>query len=244
MGKIVTFVSGKGGTGKTSLCAAIGTCLSAMGDSVLCVDLDIGLRNLDLALGLGAQPQLAFTDVMSGDFSLEELSGAEELDGLKFLTAPVTLTPEEVDPEAFRRLMEDCKARFDWTLLDAPAGIGTGFSLCSGCADEQILVTGGDVAALRDGASAGDRLLARQVPTFCIVNRVTPRLFRKMRRTVDDAMDAVGLSLLGVVPEDETVMLAAAEETALVCRGAKPAAKACLRIARRMKGIATPLGVR
>lgn len=244
MGKILSFVSGKGGTGKTSLCAAIGSCLSAMGDSVLCIDLDIGLRNLDLALGLGALPQLAFTDLMRGSYSADDLAPVEALGGLRLLTAPVTVTPDEIDEAAFAALLADCRERFDWTLLDAPAGIGTGFALANRYADEQILVTGGDGAALRDGASAAYLLVQKDKPAKCIVNRVTPKLFRKMRRTVDDAMDAVGLSLLGVVPEDESVPLAAASEAPLVLYGASPAAKACLRIARRIKGLPTPLGVR
>ena len=244
MGKILSFVSGKGGTGKTSLCAAIGSCLSAMGDSVLCIDLDIGLRNLDLALGLGALPQLAFTDLMRGSYSADDLAPVEALGGLRLLTAPVTVTPDEIDEAAFAAFLADCRERFDWTLLDAPAGIGTGFALANRYADEQILVTGGDGAALRDGASAAYLLVQKDKPAKCIVNRVTPKLFRKMRRTVDDAMDAVGLSLLGVVPEDESVPLAAASEAPLVLYGASPAAKACLRIARRIKGLPTPLGVR
>ena len=244
MGKVLSFVSGKGGTGKTSLCAAVGSCLSAMGDSVLCIDMDIGLRNLDLALGCAVQPQLAFTDLMSGSYSMDDLVPIESLNGLYMLTAPVTVKPEEIDETVFAAFLDGCRERFDWVLLDAPAGIGTGFALANKFADEQILVTGGDGAALRDGASAAYLLVQEDKPAKCIVNRVTPKLFRKMRRTIDDAMDAVGLSLLGVVPEDEAVPLSAAAETPLVLCGASPAAKACLRIARRIKGLPTPLGVR
>ena len=90
MGKILTFVSGKGGTGKTSMCAAIASCLSAMGDRVLCIDADVGLRNLDLALGMSDAASLPFTCLLDESFSPEVLPGEERLRGLRLLTAPVS----------------------------------------------------------------------------------------------------------------------------------------------------------
>lgn len=245
MGKAIAFVSGKGGTGKTSMCAAVASCLAAMGDRVLCVDMDVGLRNLDLALGMGAEPLLPFTDLVSGAYALSDVQPCAAIPGLTVLTAPVTVTFAEIDPEAFRAFLDRCRDAFDWCLLDAPAGIGAGFALSAQFADECIVVTGGDDAALRDGAAAAAQLRRlTDAPARVLVNRVSPPLLRKMVRTVDDVMDTVGLPLLGIVPEDSRVPLAGARETPLALYARKGAAKACLRVARRLKGIKTPIAVR
>ena len=243
MGKILTFVSGKGGTGKTSMCAAVASCLSAMGDRVLCIDADVGLRNLDLALGMSDAAALPFTGVMNGEYAPEDLPGEERLRGLRLLTAPVGLRPEDIDAEAFKSMLARCREVFDWCLIDAPAGIGAGFRLACLGADEAIVVTGADAAAMRDGARAA-QLLPQSLPAKALVNRVSRPMYRKMQKTVDDVMDAVGLPLLGVVPEDEAVPLSAANGLPLVLNEGKGAAAACLRIARRLKGIKTPLAAR
>ena len=243
MGKILTFVSGKGGTGKTSMCAAVASCLSAMGDRVLCIDADVGLRNLDLALGMADAGALPFTCVMDGEYAPEELPGEERLRGLRLLTAPVGKTVEEIDTEAFRAMLLRCRDAFDWCLVDAPAGIGAGFRLACVAADEAIVVTGADAAAMRDGARAA-QLLPEGLSARVLVNRVSKPMYRKMQKTVDDVMDAVGLPLLGIVPEDDAVPLAAAGGMPLVLERTRGASAACLRIARRLKGIRTPLGTR
>ena len=129
MGKAVAFVSGKGGTGKTSMCAAVATCLAAMGDRVLCIDMDVGLRDLDLALGMGAEPQLPFTDLADGTYGFDDLQPCPVSENLFLLTAPVTKTFADIDEGAFRAFLDRCRERFDWCLLDAPAGIGAGFRL-------------------------------------------------------------------------------------------------------------------
>ena len=245
MGQVVSFLSGKGGTGKTSLCAAVGSCLSALGDRVLCIDLDMGLRNLDIALGMSSEALLTFADVMEGRYILDDVAPCEKLAGLKLLTAPVSSAPEDVDEEAFSEFLSRCRESFDWILLDAPAGVGTGFRLAVQDAEQIILVTGGEPAALRDGARAAAMAYAREdAQVRCIVNRVSARLFRRMKRTVDDAMDAVGLPLLGIVPEDSRVPLAAAKDTPLVLTGRRGASAACLRIAKRLKELPAPLRLR
>lgn len=243
MGKILTFVSGKGGTGKTSMCAAIASCLSAMGDRVLCIDADVGLRNLDLALGMSDAASLPFTCLLDESFSPEMLPGEERLRGLRLLTAPVSASVEEIDADAFAEALSRCRDLFDWCLIDAPAGIGAGFRLACGAADEAVLVTGADAAAMRDGARAA-QLLPEGLPARVLVNCVSRPMYRRMRKTVDDVMDAVGLPLLGIVPEDDAVPLSAANGLPLVLESAKGASAACLRIARRLKGIKTPLAAR
>ena len=242
MGKILAFVSGKGGTGKTSMCAAIAVCLAARKKSVLCVDLDVGLRNLDLALGLTGEPLLPFTSLADGTYDFDHLFDHPSVPGLKALTAPVSLQSEEVDAEAFRALCEKAAEVFDFVLLDAPAGIGTLFRLAVDCCHEAVVVTGGDKAALRDGAQAA-RFLGGK-PARILVNRVEKPILRKLNANIDDMMDEISLPLLGIVPEDRNVPLAAGGGQPLILQSRRGAALACLRISGRLMGLKEPLRLR
>ncbi len=241
MGEILSVISGKGGTGKTSVCAGVASCLAAEGKRVLCIDADIGLRNLDIALGMSEQSAITFTDVMSGLYELADATPHPRLENLFLLTAPFREEPQP-DLAAFRGLLEAARERFDFCLIDAPAGVGAGFRLATAFADRCLVVSTPDPASMRDAACAADRLaLAGKENLSLIVNRVTPRLFRKMELTVDDMMDSVGLPLLGLVPEDPMVMLAAARGCPLVLAATEGAAEACLRISRRLRGVSVPL---
>ncbi len=113
-----------------------------------------------------------------------------------------------------RRLMRQVRETFDYCIIDCPAGVGTGFRLATCAADRAIVVCNADAAALRDGQAAVQRLAGLNIPMHLVVNRVKPRLLRKLRLNVDDAMDQTGLPLLGMVPEDEAVTLAAARASA------------------------------
>lgn len=241
LGQVLAVVSGKGGTGKTSLCAGIAVGLADEGKSVLLVDLDLGLRNLDLSLGLGEEPVIPFTAVMRGEYPLARATAHPQVAGLSFLTAPVTETPESVDPAQFAAFLTEVRARFDFCLLDAPAGVGAGFRLAAQCADQALVVTGSDPASLRDGARTAELLerFSKAEPRL-VVNRIRRRFFRRTHATVDDIMDAVGLPLLGLVPEDEAVPLAAAAGAPLLRYASRGAALACRHIARRLLGIRQP----
>ena len=242
MSQVVSVISGKGGTGKTSLCAGISSGLAAEGSQVLCIDADVGLRNLDLSLGMSEEPILPFTAVMRGEYSLDSAAAHPEIPNLYMLTAPVTETAEELDAAQFSAMLDAARQRFDWILIDAPAGIGAGFRLATGSADQAIVVAGSDPASLRDAARATDVLLQqRSIPARLVVNRVSAALYRRMHATIDDVMDGVGLPLLGIVPEDSSVTLAAAAGTALALYTGKGAARAGLNIARRLCGRKMPL---
>lgn len=242
LGQVLAVVSGKGGTGKTSVCAAVACCLAAEGRSVLCVDADVGLRNLDISLGMTQEPAIPFTAVMRGEYTLEQAAVHPSLPSLRFLTAPVTEAPEQLDRVQFQQLLEQARRDFDWCLIDAPAGVGAAFRLAVEPADQILIVTGGGPASLRDGARAAQLLAALSpAPARIVVNRVRSRFFRRTRSTVDDCMDIIGLPLLGIVPEDEAVPLSAAAGTVLSGGGKKSAAAACLRIARRLCGQKQPL---
>lgn len=242
MGEVIAVLSGKGGTGKTSLCAALGTNLAAAGYRVLCVDADVGLRNLDISLGLSEIPALAFTDVSQEGAPLSQAAQHPQFPTLFFLTAPVGRSQTEIDQQAFLHMTAQARDAFDFCLLDAPAGVGALFTMAAQAASRIILVTGPDPAALRDAARTGELLeLMGKREVRLAVNRVSPELYNRMRLTVDDVMDWVGLPLLGVVPEDQNVTLAAARGKPLILYSRRGASAACRRMARRLLGLRAPL---
>ena len=239
MGTAVMVTSGKGGTGKTSLTAGVASCLAALGRRVLCIDTDIGLRDLDLALGLSDRAVMDFSDVMEYRCSL--LGAAVEqrsIRGLFLLTAP--LSAEGLDPVRFRALVDEAKEDFDFVFMDSPAGLGEGFQLAMSAADRAVVVSAVDPAALRDAQRTVAELHA--LPQIHLVmNRVQPKLISRLRTSIDNAMDAAGLPLIGVVPEDPQVILCANLGLPLTTRGPKGAALACRNIARRLEGARVPI---
>lgn len=244
MGEVIAVLSGKGGTGKTSVTAALCTALARDGMDILAIDCDMGLQNLDISLGMSDCGALSFLDVSEGGYPLEQAAAHPSFSHLRFLTAPVSRTAESVDDEAFRRMLGEGKRRFDYVFLDAPAGVDAGFALAAKYADRILLVTGADPAAVRDAARAGEKLeLMGKTEIKLIVNRVSRRLFSTMAITVDDVMDDAGLPLIGVVPEDQNVTLAAAFGTPLILYTQRGAARACAAIARRLQGRNVPLSL-
>ena len=242
MGELIAIVSGKGGTGKTSLCAGIAQALSETGEQVLCIDCDVGMRNLDIALGLSQLGALSFQEAR--EYGLDKATQHPDFPGLWFLTAPMNCAPEDVDLQEFGKLLEDARRRFSYVLLDAPAGVDAGFRLAARYADRVVVVTGADPASVRDVGRAG--LLLQDMGknnVRIIVNRIDPEMVRLMRLTVDDIMDRTGLPLLGIVPEDPEVVLAAVFEKPLLKKRKKGAAAACRRIAKRIQGRRVPLSL-
>ncbi len=239
MAQIIAVVSGKGGTGKTSLCAGAATALASRGCRVLCVDCDVGLRNLDLSLGLSDMASLSFLDLLRGDYTAADAPAHPSFPSLRFLTAPMNCDAEDIDSAAFQRLLRRESLRFDYIFLDAPAGVDAGFRLVSAAADRFLLVTGPGPGAMRDAARVGDLLeLAGKTNVRLVVNRVNKGLLTSMGVTVDDVMDTAGLPLIGVVLEDSHVTLAAALGKSLLDFAPKcDAAKAFSRIASRIQGV-------
>ena len=242
MGELIAVLSGKGGTGKTSVCAGIASALALQGENVLCIDCDVGLRNLDIALGMSDVAALSFVDVCQGDYELEQAAAHPVYEHLRFLTAPMNCSADKIDQDAFGKMLEQARERFDYVFLDAPAGIEAGFSLAAKFASRVIFVTGPDPASIRDAARAAEVLeLMGKKNIRLIVNRINKKIAAALKTNVDDVMDNAGLPLLGIVPEDPNVTLAAAFKKDLLSYRRKDAAKACCRIARRMQGYTTPI---
>ena len=229
MGSVIVITSGKGGTGKTSLTGGIGAALALQGRQVLCIDADVGLRNLDITLGMTDAALMDFSDVMAGRCPLARaVAPHPSVSGLFLLTAPLTL-PEDFSGEAgFRALLAEARERYDEIFIDSPAGLGAGFRLVS------------DPSSLRDAQRVVSQL-GRIETAHLVVNRVRPRLLRRQGVTIDDAMDTAGLPLLGLVPEDANVILAASSGQPVAQFTQRGAAQAYGNIARRLLGQTVPL---
>lgn len=242
MGRVIVVTSGKGGTGKTSLTGGVASCLAALGQKVLCIDMDIGLRNLDISLGMTDRALMDFTDVLDGRCSLERAAVEHPvIQGLYLLTAPVTAPPKGLDQGRMLEMLEKARARFDFILIDSPAGLGSGFRLAACGADRAVVVSTNDSSALRDAQRTVVELGREMETIHLVMNRIQPKLMRRLRTTIDDAMDAAGLPLLGVVPEDSQVILAANTSQPLILFSRKGAALAYLNIAKRLMGERVPL---
>ena len=237
----IVVTSGKGGTGKTSFTGAVGSCLAALGHKVLCVDMDVGLRNLDITLGMSDRAVMDFTDVLAGRCTLD-LAAAEHPDikGLYLLTAPMALEAN-VSEADMMGLVELAKASFDFILMDCPAGLGEGFKLAVAAADRGVVVSTTDPSALRDAQRTVMALTPQMETLHLVMNRVQPKMIRKLRTNIDEAMNTAGLPLLGVVPEDPKVTLAAGTGKPLILTTRKDAAVAYLNIAKRLMGQQVPL---
>lgn len=240
MGSAIMITSGKGGTGKTSFAAGVGGCLAGLGKRVLCVDLDIGLRCLDLVLGMTDRAVMDFTDVMAGRCPLCDAAAAHpDIPGLFLLSAPIR--PEAMESGQFRQVVEDAKADYDFVLLDSPAGLGEGFRLAAAGADTVVVVTTPDPAAQRDAQRCVAELVHEVPRLLLVMNRVEPGTLRRLHGEIDRAMDATGLPLLGVVPEDASLPLFLNQGLPLLPNGGRGASAAYRNIAKRILGERVPL---
>ena len=240
MGTVITVTSGKGGTGKTTVTGGVASCLARLGKTVLCIDMDIGLRNLDISLGLSDRALMDFADVALGNCPLARAAVSHpDLPNLSLLTAPMRLPPQ-VTAGSIRALLRTARDRYDYIFIDCPAGLGPGFQLATCGADRALVVATNDASSLRDAQRAVEELYRlRQV--HLVMNRIQPKLLRELRTTIDDAMDAAGLPLIGVIPEDRRVILSANMGRPLILEGRRGAANACLNIAKRIEGYRVPI---
>ncbi len=242
-GQCIAVVSGKGGTGKTSFTAGVGAALNLSGKRVLLLDCDIGLRNLDLALGLTDRALMDFTDVAQGRCSLADAAVEHPLlPGLFLLTAPMRLRGSAVTEAQMQALLREVRETFDYCLLDAPAGLGEGFRLATCGADRCVVVTTSDATSLRDAQHTVMELSRFPAGTLhLVVNRVRKKLLRSMHATIDDAIDKAGLPLLGVVPDDDALLVCLNQGTPLLLADSPQAAMAYRNIAKRIQGQKAPL---
>ncbi|GAC1619614.1 MAG: septum site-determining protein MinD [Candidatus Elarobacter sp.] len=239
-GRAIVVTSGKGGVGKTTTTANTGAALAATGASVVLVDADVGLRNLDIVMGLEARVRHHVLDVLEGQVTLDEaLVTDKRIPTLRLLAAAQTREKDDVDTAAFRDLISSLRDRFDYVLIDCPAGIEKGFTNAIAGADEAIIVCTPEVSAVRD-ADRVVGLLGDGRTAKLIVNRLRPALVRKGKMlSVEDLNGILRLPLLGVIEDAPDVIVSTNKGEPVALDAASPVGESYRRIAQRISGTLT-----
>jgi len=242
-GKVVTITSGKGGVGKTTTTANLGVALARLGQKVALIDADIGLRNLDIVLGLENRIVYDLVDVVEGRAKLRAaLIKHKSFPDLYLLPAAQTRDKTAVSPQDMIQLCNQLRPEFDFILIDCPAGIERGFRNAVAPADEVLIITNPEVSAVRDA----DRIIGlleaeRKGPGRLILNRVKPEMIRKGEMlSPDDVTDILGIKILGIVPEDENVVPSSNSGIPITLNDNSRAGKAFQNVARRLMGERVP----
>jgi septum site-determining protein MinD len=208
-GHAIVITSGKGGVGKTTTTANVGAALAARGGKVALVDADVGLRNLDIVLGLESRVRYHLLDVIEGKVTLEEaLIRDKRSPNMSLLAASQTREKDDVEITKMRELIEQLRESFDWVLIDCPAGIEAGFRNAIVGAQSAIVVCTPEVSSVRDA----DRVVGLLPPSLepkLIVNRIRPHLVRRGKMlSVEDVNAILRLPLLGIVADEPEVVMA------------------------------------
>ncbi len=246
MGRRIVVTSGKGGVGKTTITANLGMALARMKHSVALVDADFGLRNLDLLLGLENRIVYTAVEVISGQCRLEQaLVKDKRQQGLALLPAAQNRTKEAVNSDQMRHLLDEVAKLYDYVLIDCPAGIEMGFQNAIAGAKEAIIVTTPEIAAVRDADRVVGLLEANGVkPINLIVNRIRPNMVQANdMMSVADVQEILAVSLIGVVPDDERVIVSTNRGEPMVLTEKESPSNttlAILHIARRLTGESVP----
>jgi septum site-determining protein MinD len=247
MAKVVVVTSGKGGVGKTTTTAGLGTALAQSGQNVVVVDFDVGLRNLDLVLGAERRVVFDFINVVQGVAKLQQaLIRDKRLETLHLLPASQTRDKDALTDEGVARVIGELRSRFDWILCDSPAGIERGATLAMRHADVAVIVTNPEVSSVRDS----DRIIGildaktekaekgEKIDKHILIARFDPaRAARGEMLNISDVLEILSLPLLGIIPESEEVLRSSNLGTPVVLNNpGSAAARAYLEAARRLMG--------
>ncbi len=244
MGEVIVVTSGKGGVGKTTTTANLGTGLSLLGKKVVLIDTDIGLRNLDVVMGLENRIVYDLVDVIEGNCRLKQaLIKDKRFEGLYLLPAAQTRDKSAVNPTQMVKLCEDLKREYDYILIDCPAGIEQGFKNAIAGADQAVVVTTPEVSAVRDADRIIGLLEAHEIKNpRLIVNRVRADMVKRGdMMSIDDIIDILAISLIGVVPDDENIIISTNKGEPAVNDPKSQAGLAYRNITRRVMGEDIPL---
>ncbi len=245
MGEAIVITSGKGGVGKTTTSANLGTALALQGKKVCLVDTDIGLRNLDVILGLENRIIYDLVDVVEGRCKVHQaLVKDKRFDELLFLLpAAQTSDKTAVTPQQMKVLIEDLKEDFDFVLIDCPAGIEQGYKNAVAGADRAIVVTTPEISAVRDADRIIGLLEQENIePPKLIINRIRPDMMdRGETLDVNEITTHLSIELLGIIPDDEHVISSSNKGEPIVMDPTSIASKAYRNIVRRVLGESVPL---
>jgi septum site-determining protein MinD len=236
---IITITSGKGGVGKTTTTANIAVALASMDQKVVCIDGDIGLRNLDVVMGLENRIVYDLVDAVEGRCRIRQaMIRDKRLPELYLIPAAQTRDKSAISPSDMIRLCDELRPDFDWILIDSPAGIERGFRNAIAPADSILVVTNPEVSAVRDA----DRIIGlieaeEKGPARLILNRLNPDMVKRGDMlSPEDVLDLLAIKLIGIVPEDENVMVGSNRGTPVVLDGKSKAGRSFQNIARRLMG--------
>ncbi|MEG0355556.1 MAG: septum site-determining protein MinD [Lachnospiraceae bacterium] len=211
MGENIVITSGKGGVGKTTTTANIGVGLANLGKRVIVIDTDLGLRNLDVVMGMENRIVYNLVDVIEGNCRLKQaLIKDKRYENLYLLPSAQTKDKSAISPEQMKKLTAELKEEYDYVLLDCPAGIEQGFQNAIAGADRGIIVTTPEVSAIRDADRIISLLEKAQVkPIHLLINRIRTELVRRGdMMSIDDVTEILSIPLIGAVPDDEAVVIA------------------------------------
>jgi septum site-determining protein MinD len=242
-GKVLTITSGKGGVGKTTTTANIAVALAASGSKVVCIDGDIGLRNLDVVLGLENRIVYDIVDVVEGRARLRQaMIKDKRLPDLHLIPAAQTRDKAAVSPSDMIRICNELRPDFDFILIDSPAGIERGFRNSIAAADQVLVVTNPEVSAVRDADRVIGLIEAEEKgPGHLILNRVKIEMVKRgdMLSTAD-VLDILAVPLIGIVPEDEGVLVSTNRGSPAALDEKSRSGQAFRNIARRLRGEDVP----
>ena len=239
MGEVIVITSGKGGVGKTTTTANLGVALALRNKKVALVDTDIGLRNLDVVMGLENRIVYDIVDVVEEKCKLRQaLIKDKRFNELFLLPAAQTRDKSAVNEEQMKELIGKLKDEFDYILIDCPAGIEQGFKNAIAGANRAIVVTTAEISAIRDADRIIGLLEASEIKNpELIINRIRPSMVKKGEMMdVEDIVDLLSIDLIGVVPDDEYIITQTNKGEPVVIKDKSPSGKAYLEIARRILG--------
>ena len=244
MSKVISIISGKGGVGKTTVTANVGIALSMLGQNTIIIDTDVGLRNLDLALGLENSVIYDMADLVSGECRMREaVIKDERYHGLGFIPASQFKTEIGLDFEKFEKIITELKLQYDYVIIDAPAGIGEGFEMAAKLSDMSLLVVNPEPFSLRDADRVASLLEEHGVSDLrLIVNRIRPEMVTKgVMLNIDALIEALGIRLAGVLYEDSAIIEHAICGTPIVLDERSVTGAEFKNIARRICGENVPI---
>ena len=246
MGEVIVITSGKGGVGKTTSAANIGTALTMMGKKVVLVDTDIGLRNLDVVMGLENRIVYDIVDVVEENCKLKQaLIKDRRYEGLFLLPAAQTRDKNAINEEQMKKICEELKVEFDYVIIDCPAGIEQGFKNAVAGADRALVVTTPEVSAVRDADRIVGLLESGNIQKpLLILNRIRTKMVKKGEMmNADDIVDLLSIKLVGAIPDDENVIVQTNKGEPSVTNAKSLSGKAYMETARRLLGEDIPVTI-
>ncbi len=241
--QVVTVTSGKGGVGKTTAVANLAVALAADGKRVVCIDGDIGLRNLDVVMGLENRIVYDLVDIVEGRCKLRQaMIRDKHFQDLFLIPAAQTRDKTAVSPSDMIRLCDEIRPDHDFILIDSPAGIERGFRYAIAPADRVLVITNPEVSSVRDADRVVGILEAedKKGPAL-VINRLNPVMVKQHDMlSAEDVIDLLGIKLIGIVPEDENVIVSSNRGTPVAIDGKSRAGQAFRNIGKRLQGVEVP----